>query len=623
MAYALLLEGITSSVPVQAEVPMSPDFARLWSVSAQAAGEVRVVNHSGCLLVRRGDRVRATLKGEFAADFVPPSGIELLLRRPGWFECWADRAALRKLAADPRTRAIHPPLRLQPLAVISEARASMDWEPYRLAGALGHGVRVAVIDIDFSGYQALPAAELPALWGYKSFIDPGLEEQIPPTGHGTAVAEIIHDVAPEAELYLLAVAAVADLALAVDWCIDNGINVVNMSLGFFATPRDGSGEVARLVNRAAAAGIIWVNSAGNEADVHWGGEIDDGDFNADDYLRFPSGTEFIGFDYRAHGSDAALIQMVWDRWPSTADLLLDLELYADSSRNHLVGASRGAPSHALAHRWIVTDSLESGRRYYLAVRRQFGIVPQGLRIDIYNADGAREMQPRVAGGSLVSPADAAGAIAVGAYDFTVEEPQGTPIRSYSSQGPTWDGRSKPEIVAGDVVSTLKFGELAFAGTSASAPHVAGAAAVLSSATASGGLFTYIWSGADLLALLAERSVDFGVPGLDNVYGRGGIVLPPASADPAQLTTAAAYPNPFNASVTIEFAAAPGSTYTLHVYDLLGRLVRRSEGLHVGPGPARVLWNGRDAHGRRVASGLYLYRVETDRGTVSGRALLLK
>ena len=56
-----------------------------------------------------------------------------------------------------------------------------------------------------------------------------------------------------------------------------------------------------------------------------------------------------------------------------------------------------------------------------------------------------------------------------------------PLEQFSSQGPTVDGRVKPDIAAFDNVSSNLASLNPFCGTSASAPHVAGAAALVSGA----------------------------------------------------------------------------------------------------------------------------------------------
>jgi Subtilase family len=77
--------------------------------------------------------------------------------------------------------------------------------------------------------------------------------------------------------------------------------------------------------------------------------------------------------------------------------------------------------------------------------------------------------------SLWVPGDARGAITVGAVDAKTDI-----VESFSSQGPTADGRAKPDLSGPDDVSSYAYASVggdAFFGTSAATPHVAGAAAL--------------------------------------------------------------------------------------------------------------------------------------------------
>jgi subtilisin family serine protease len=93
---------------------------------------------------------------------------------------------------------------------------------------------------------------------------------------------------------------------------------------------------------------------------------------------------------------------------------------------------------------------------------------------------------------------------------------------YSSQGPTMDGRIKPDISAPSLVSTsvTTYGSRdagdGFAGTSAACPHVAGAIALLKGKTP----FTLD----EILAILYSRAIDMGDPGKDNKFGWGRLNL---------------------------------------------------------------------------------------------------
>ncbi|MFH2051523.1 MAG: FG-GAP-like repeat-containing protein [bacterium] len=86
----------------------------------------------------------------------------------------------------------------------------------------------------------------------------------------------------------------------------------------------------------------------------------------------------------------------------------------------------------------------------------------------------------------------------------------------------------------------------------------------------------------------------------------------------------AHPNPFNPSTTIGFELAAPGPVRLAVYALDGRLVATlAEGPHAA-GPHAVTWRGEDDGGRPVASGSYLYRLETGDGSVrTGRMTMVK
>ncbi|MBD3349325.1 MAG: T9SS type A sorting domain-containing protein [Candidatus Eisenbacteria bacterium] len=83
------------------------------------------------------------------------------------------------------------------------------------------------------------------------------------------------------------------------------------------------------------------------------------------------------------------------------------------------------------------------------------------------------------------------------------------------------------------------------------------------------------------------------------------------------------PNPFNPTTTVRYSIPTGSAVKLVVYDLAGREVRslidgpRSAGWH------EVVWDGRNDHGERVASGVYFLRLENRHSILSRKVVLLK
>ncbi len=83
------------------------------------------------------------------------------------------------------------------------------------------------------------------------------------------------------------------------------------------------------------------------------------------------------------------------------------------------------------------------------------------------------------------------------------------------------------------------------------------------------------------------------------------------------------PNPFNPTTAITYTLAERAVTAISVYNAAGeRVVRLDEGEHAA-GTHRVEWDGRDAAGRAVASGVYVYRVEGVSGVGARKMVLLK
>ena len=84
------------------------------------------------------------------------------------------------------------------------------------------------------------------------------------------------------------------------------------------------------------------------------------------------------------------------------------------------------------------------------------------------------------------------------------------------------------------------------------------------------------------------------------------------------------PNPFNSSTGISFAVPEGSRYAeLVVYDVKGRVVRTLLSGAPTAVQSQIVWNGRDDKGAPVASGVYFYRLSTDRATALRKMVLLR
>ncbi len=407
----------------------------------------------------------------------------------------------------PGVRFVRRPHRPHSQETISEGASRIGALANHSAGVKGQGVKVAIIDGGFKGANKL-SGDMPARWNYYDYTGEGIYAG--DSVHGTACAEIIHDVAPGAELYLYKIGDLADFENAKDRAIRDGIDVISHSGGFYAEGfGDGRGLACDIVNDAADNGILWVNAAGNHAKSHYKGFWSDHDSNS--WHNFGSKDEVLSFE--AEEGDEVSVSLTWDDWPITYqnyDLYLyftnssgDLERVAESTD---VQDSGGDPAE-----WIDDYTVKESGSYGIAVR---GLDAQPRRLKIWSTHDF--IDDSVAENSIGSPADARGSMSVGAIyhgNWNVGR-----IEDYSSRGPTTDGRIKPDLVAPTGVSTVSYGSDSYFGTSAAAPHIAGAAALIKSANPS-------YSRTQLWNALVAATVDIGSRGRDNDSGYGKLVLP--------------------------------------------------------------------------------------------------
>ena len=98
----------------------------------------------------------------------------------------------------------------------------------------------------------------------------------------------------------------------------------------------------------------------------------------------------------------------------------------------------------------------------------------------------------------------------------------------------------------------------------------------------------------------------------SLSGQPTAVQTPTTARPAQYQLGDSYPNPFNPQMVIPLDLATDQRQvSLILYDVLGRRVRQLWQGPLGTGSHRFVWDGRDAAGRDVAAGVYIYRIEVD------------
>ena len=120
---------------------------------------------------------------------------------------------------------------------------------------------------------------------------------------------------------------------------------------------------------------------------------------------------------------------------------------------------------------------------------------------------------------------------------------------------------------------------------------------------------------ELRPIVEARGLDNSV--LELAMATGAVDLPAAFALHQN------HPNPFNPSTKIAFDMPASGKVRLAVYDLDGSLVRTLLDESMTAGRHHVVWEGRDDSGRRVASGTYFYRIESDARTFTHKMLLMK
>ena len=425
------------------------------------------------------------------------------------------------LSDDPRVTRVSEPRRPRP-TVTSEGVSESGATAWQNAGLDGTGVKLAIVDLGFQHLTTEQAAgHLPLTLTTKSFCSNGIGGN---TEHGTGVAEIAHQMAPNAQLYLVCIQFDADLASAEQYLAAQGISIANASFSDNLGGRgDGSGPLGDAVVAGRQAGQLWSVAAGNDADRHFAFTATD--LDGDGAVEFspngpltpgPDDRELYGFSLSNSGSTID-IGIKWDAWPTTNQEFGICVYTAGSPVGSLIGCQSSGqaatPSEPINE--YLASNMPAGS-YVMAIERgpNTTIAP---RMDIYFEGDEVGLQRVSAAGSIGEPASSPSVMAVGAHNVNSGSAEG-----FSSQGPTIDGRVKPDVSGPDGVSNDIFDP--FFGTSASAPHAAGAAALVKQALPSA-------TAADLQTFLSCRAVDSGAAGQDNTFGYGKLSLG-AAATPA-------------------------------------------------------------------------------------------
>ncbi len=506
----------------------------------------------------------------------------------------------------------------------------------------------------FGTYYSKADIESDLAFGFDSW--EGIVRQADEDGHGTHVMGVAAGdgsssgagfvgVAPEAQIIMVKTSFyTSDILSGVAYIFDRAEElglpaVVNLSLGGHDGPHDGTSLFEQgLDELATAAGQVIVVSAGNEGDqfIHISHTLngDSSTFAVDPSsdsveltLWYPGGsgftitvappsgeplvvsTGFVGFANSGFGS-----------------------AYVDNA------SSEANPNNGDNEALVMLSNLLLGNLWTITVRDDRG----GGRFDGWIASGEGAILGGDSASTIDEPGNADRVITVGAFNTKAQWPSLSGEQDYSSQypigalsffssrGPTRDGRQKPEVAAPGAwvaaalsVDSPSQGYLAhpdqehtmLAGTSISAPHVSGVAALMLSVDPQ-------LTAAEIRTRLSNTAVSDAYTGVvpNERWGWGKIdteaviatvePLPEENGAQRPVITVAENPVQKSASFTYELPIE-ATTATLHVYNIAGKLLFETELPLDGD---EYSWNLATNRGNALGSGLYLFLLLTDSGS---------
>ncbi|MEN6449607.1 MAG: Ig-like domain-containing protein [Thermoguttaceae bacterium] len=482
------------------------------TVHVDNAGRIQVYVH----VAEVTDAMIASLRSAGLAVETSNAGMRVV-------QGWASNSSLDVLANVAGVQAVAPPVyAITRTETTSAGDGILNADDVRnqfvAYGVDGSGIKVGVISGGVSQLAVAQATgDLPATVTVNS-VGSGDE--------GTAMLEIVHDLAPGASLYFSAPSTSAEMVNAINYLADTqGCNVIVDDLGYYDDQpffEDGTGTIAEAVNHVTSVhNVTYVTAAGNDALRHWQGMAAAGQ----GYQEYHAGDNTMRFSVPANGALSAILQ--WsDAWgSSTNDYNLDLLAWTGADWTY-VGSfpeTAGIP--------------EAGGTYV----NTSGYTTLGLRIWKANGAAIRELElytPRndtmdlddtTAADSMFAQTAVTSAITVGA--IRASEPGNDAVESSSSHGPstiysnfttqTKNLRQSLDVCGIDGVSTAIGQTIYFTdpfyGTSAAAPHIAAIAALLLDANPN-------LTPAQVSTALSSTAVDLTAygTGYDNTSGSGRV-----------------------------------------------------------------------------------------------------
>jgi len=292
---------------------------------------------------------------------------------------------------------------------------------------------------------------------------------------GTAMAEIIHDIAPDAELAVAAVRTSLEFIQQINRLATVfDADIIVDDLGFFGEPYFEDGDLARAVS-ALPSDILYFSSAGNSGNTHYEHQYATLSSSRHNFgVQNGANDDSIGFRIRPNRGAFVLLQ--WSDRYTNPNSNYDLFVFDE---NNQISSSTGINQTAIEGSCIFNGSSNDAVRFAVVDK----VSGSNRRLEMFFL-GASAIEYPIAAGSVFGHAGTRRAIAVGAINAGSNS-----AAFYSSHGPALvefpsrELRPKPDIAATDGVSVTGAGGFSspFFGTSAAAPHAAAVAAQLLSA----------------------------------------------------------------------------------------------------------------------------------------------
>ena len=125
---------------------------------------------------------------------------------------------------------------------------------------------------------------------------------------------------------------------------------------------------------------------------------------------------------------------------------------------------------------------------------------------------------------------------------------------------------------------------------------------------------------NLISIVADGNVALTETDASDFYGT--MLSTSATRLPSKFALDQNYPNPFNPQTTIALDLPVATDYSVAIYNIAGQLIRTYSG-HSEAGVVSVVWDGKDASGNQVASGIYFYKALADQFTATKKMILMK